>query len=138
VAARRAAAGNTGLRERSGWLFDEPALLRVGHRLETGVCAKLAVDVVEVIAECLSGNAQLPGDSRGGAAFGEELQDPALLLRERLDRCVMGRVAGERNELTCDVDHAVEPLFVAPALVDVAFQSHEEPASRALVVEHDR
>src|SRR5438128_4284160 len=101
-------------------LVDEPALLRVGHRLKAGVCAKLAVDVVEVVAECLGGNAQLAGDGRGVAAVGEELQDAAFLLRERLDWGVMGLVAGERNELSGDLEHAVEPLLVAPALVDVA------------------
>src|SRR3989449_7983314 len=59
------------------------------------------------------------------------------LLGERLDRCVMGLVVGERNQVSGDVDHAVEPLLVTPALVDVALQPHEEPASRALVVEED-
>src|SRR5438046_8771632 len=87
-------------RELRGSLFDEPTLLRVGHRLKAGVCAKLAVDVVEVIAECLGGNAQLAGDGRGVAAFGEELQDAAILLGARLDSRVMGLVAGERNELS--------------------------------------
>src|SRR6058998_847079 len=124
---------------RASWacLFEEPTLLRVGHRLKAGVCAELVVDVVEMVAERLGGNAQLAGDGRGIAAFGEELQDAELLLGERLDRCVMGRVAGKRNELSGDVDHAVEPLLVAPALIDVAFQPHEESASRALVVEDD-
>src|SRR2546429_6972376 len=55
-------------------LFRSPALLCVGHRLKASVCAKLAVDVVQVVAECLGGNAQLAGDGRGVAAFGEELQ----------------------------------------------------------------
>src|SRR5438093_4021169 len=126
------------LRELRGPLFDEPTLLRVGHRLKAGVCAKLAVDVVEVIAECLGGDAQLAGDGRGVAAFGEELQDATLLIGERLDWGVMCLVAGESNELSGDVDHAIEPLLVAPAMIDVAFQPHEEPASRALVVEDDR
>src|SRR5438046_870156 len=76
-------------RELRGPLFDEPTLLRVGHRLKAGVCAKLAVDVVEVIAECLGGDAQLAGDGRGVAAFSEELQDTALLIGERLDWGVM-------------------------------------------------
>ena len=125
-------------RELRGPLFDEPTLLRVGHRLKAGVCAKLAVDVVEVIAECLGGDAQLAGDGRGVAAFSEELQDTALLIGERLDWGVMCLVAGESNELSGDVDHAIEPLLVAPAMIDVAFQPHEEPASRALVVEDDR
>src|SRR5207247_1230149 len=93
--------------------------------------------LVWVVAECLGGNAQLAGDGRGVAAFGEELQDAALLLGERLDRCVMGLVVGERNELSRDLEHAVGPLLVAPALVDVALQPHEEPASRTLVVEDD-
>src|SRR2546426_12327500 len=90
-----------------------------------------------MVAECLGGNTQLARDGRGVAAFGEELQDAALLLGERLDWGVMGLVAGESNELSGDVDHAVEPLLVAPALVDVALQPPEEPASRALVVEDD-
>src|SRR3989449_8778674 len=59
------------------------------------------------------------------------------LLGERLDRCVMGLVVGERNQGSGDVDHAVEPLPVSPALVDVALPPHEEPASRALGVEDD-
>ena len=41
-------------RQQRGLLVDESALLRVGHRLKAGVCAKLAVDVVEVVAECLA------------------------------------------------------------------------------------
>src|SRR2546428_13407706 len=103
--------------ELSGPLIDEPALLCVGHRLKAGVCAKLAVDVVEGVAECLGGNAQLAGDGRGVAAFGEELQDATLLLGERLDRCGMGLVAGERNELSGKPEHAVEPPPAAPAPV---------------------
>src|SRR5436190_8202992 len=124
--------------QRASWagLFEEPTLLRVGHRLKAGVCAELVVDVVEMVAERLGGNAQLAGDGRGVAAFGEELQDAALLLGERLDRRVMGLVAGERNELSGDLHHAIEPLLVASALVDVAHQSHEEPAARPLVVEN--
>src|SRR2546428_14061794 len=106
--------------ELSGPLIDEPALLCVGHRLKASVCAKLAVDVVQVVAECLGGNAQLAGDGRGVATVGEELQDAALLLGERLDRGGMGLVAGERNELSGNLDHAVEPLLLAPAPVDVA------------------
>src|SRR2546428_9713019 len=123
--------------ELSGPLIDEPALLCGGHRLKASVCAKLAVDVVQVVAECLGGNAQLAGDRRGVAAFGEELQDAALLLGERLDWGVMGLVAGERNEVSGDVDHAVEPLLVAPALVDLALQPHAEPAAPTLVVQDD-
>src|SRR5437870_4599875 len=125
---------------RASWagLFEEPTLLRVGHRLKAAVCAELVVDVVEMVAERLGGNAQLAGDGRGIAAFGEELQDAALLLGERLDRRVMGLVAGERNELSRNLEHAVEPLLVASALVDIALQPHEEPPSRALVVEDDR
>src|SRR5437763_14593695 len=90
-----------------------------------------------MVAERLGGNAKFAGDGRGVATFGEELQDAALLLGERLDRCVMGLVAGERNELSSDLEHAVDPLLVAPALVDGALQPHEEPASRTLVVEDD-
>ena len=76
--------------------------------------------------------------SRPVAAFGEELQDAELLLGERLDRCVMGRVAGERDELSGNLHHAVEPFLITPTQVDVALQPHEEPPSRALVVEDDR
>src|SRR2546429_5017244 len=39
-------------------------------------------------------------------------------------------VVGERNQVSGDVDHAVEPLLVAPALVDVALQPHGTPALR--------
>src|SRR5256885_11123543 len=106
-------------RELRGPLFDEPTLLRVGHRLKAGVCAKLAVDVVEVIAERLGGDAQLAGDGRGVAAFSEELQDTALLIGERLDSGVMLVVAGESNEVSGDGDHAIEPLLVAPAMSEI-------------------
>src|SRR3989441_9584167 len=111
--------------QRASWagLFEEPTLLRVGHRLKAGVCAELVVDVVEMVAERLGGNAQLAGDGRGIAAFGEELQDAALLLGERLDRCVMGGVAGERDELSGNLHHAVETFLITPTQVDVALQT---------------
>src|SRR5207247_10201134 len=120
--------------QRESWagLFEEPTLLRVGHRLKAGVCAELVVDVVEMVAERLGGNAQLAGDGRGIAAFGEELQDAALLLGERLDRRVMGLVAGERNELSGNLEHAVERLVAVPALVGIARPQHDEPPSPAL------
>lgn len=71
----------------------------------------------------------------GVGAFGEELQDVTLLLGERFDRGVMGRVAGKRNKLPGDIEHTVELLLVPVALIDVAGQPNEEPASRPLVVE---
>src|SRR6059036_2323301 len=48
---------------------------------------------------------KLFADGRSAATIGEELQDAALLLGERLDRGVMGLVTGERNELSGDLDH---------------------------------
>jgi hypothetical protein len=41
-------------------------------------------------------------------AFGEQLENAALLFGERLDRCVLGGVVGERNDLLGDLRQAVE------------------------------
>ena len=62
----------------------------MGHCLKAVVGSELAVDVMEVITERLSGNAQLSSDGPGVLATGEQLQDATLVLRERFDRCVMG------------------------------------------------
>ena len=96
-------------------LLDEPAPLGVNYRLETIVGAELLVDAVEVVAERLRGNPQPAGDGHGVVAFGEQPEDPTLLVGERLDRGVAG-VVGERNDVTGDVHHAIEQLLVAPPL----------------------
>src|SRR3989442_12074281 len=102
---------------RASWacLFEEPTLLRVGHRLKAGVCAELVVDVVEMVAERLGGNAQLAGDGRGIAAFGEELQDAALLLGERLHKRVKGLGARGRNKVSGKTQHAGETPLLSSA-----------------------
>src|SRR2546429_5897181 len=88
--------------QRASWagLLEEPTLLSVGHRLKAGVCAELVVDVVEMGAERLGGNAQLAGDGRGVATFGEELQDAELLLGERLHPRALGHVPRRRADLS--------------------------------------
>lgn len=63
-----------------------PRRLCVRHGLETVVGAELAVDVVQVVAECLGGNTEPAGDGRGVATLGKQLEDAALLLGERLDQ----------------------------------------------------
>src|SRR5437773_2408040 len=105
--------------------------LRPFTRLQSGATTLAA-------AERPAENAKLAGDDHGVATFGEELQDAEHLLGERLDRRVMGRVAGERDELSGNLHHTVEPFLITPTQVDVALQPHEEPPSRALVVEDDR
>ena len=84
--------------ELTGPLLDEPTLQRVGHRLETTVCAKLAIDAMEVVTQRLSRNAQLACDRRRVVAFGEEFEDAALVIGQRLDRCVLGRVIRKQLE----------------------------------------
>ena len=81
---------------RASWagLFEEPTLLSVGHRLKACVCAELVVDVVEMVAERLSGNAQLTGNRRGVAAVGEEfrmrLRSQDARLSTRYERFIVG------------------------------------------------
>jgi hypothetical protein len=43
------------------------------------VCAQHAIDVVEVVAQRLSRNAQLARDGRGIVTIGEEFEDAALV-----------------------------------------------------------
>jgi hypothetical protein len=118
-------------------LLEEVALLGVGYRFETIVGAELLVDVVEVVAERLGGNPQLPGDGRGVVASGEQLEDAPLMYGERLDGGVVGLI-GERNDSPRGLHHAAGQLLVAPPLIDVARQPHQQPASRLSVVEQDR
>ena len=61
-------------------LLDEPTALRVRHSFEACVCAELAVDVVQVIAERLGRNTQRPRDGRGTAPFREQFEDATLLI----------------------------------------------------------
>ena len=86
-------------RRRSGnfasWSVEESAPLGVRHRLESIVRPKLLIDVVQVVAQRLSGNAQRLRDRGRIAAFGKEREDAALLLRELLHRCVIHRFLGQ-------------------------------------------
>ena len=78
-------------------LVDEPTAPCVCHRLEPVVRAELAVDVVQVVAERVRGDAQRAGDRCRAAAVGEEPEDAKLLIGPWLDGCVIGRSIGERH-----------------------------------------
>lgn len=119
-------------------LFDKPPPLRVGHGLEAVVCAELAVDVMEVVAKCLTGDSQSARNCRGVAAVREELENATLLLGKRFDRCVLGGIIGEPNEPLGDFHHLVEQLLLATTLADIVRQADEQPASRSMIVEDDR
>ena len=93
--------------------------------------AELAVDVVEVVAQRMRGNLQHAGDAGGVAALGEQLQDPNLLVGERLDLRMAGRVAGDRHELAGGSQHPLKELRVATALGDITCQPQEEAAPYA-------
>jgi len=75
--------------------------------------AELAVDVGKVVAERVWGNAQPAGDGGGVAAFGEKLQDPALLFGEGLDLSMVGGVARERDDLPGGLHHPLQQIRVA-------------------------
>src|ERR1051326_7086836 len=124
-----ASRGGPTFRPWSPTLIEQPAPLCVGHRLKAVVGAELAVDVVKVVAQRLSRNAQLAGDRRGIVASGEECEDAALVAGKCLDRRVLGRVIRKRDELPRGLQHAIDECDVEPALRDVARQPHQETAS---------
>src|ERR1051326_814713 len=119
-------------------LFDEPPLLCVRHCLEAIVCAELAVDVMEVVAECLAGDAQSARNDRRVAAVREELENATLLLGKRFYGRVLGRVTSQPNESLSHLHHLVEQLLLAAALADVVRQTDKEPPARPMIVEDDR
>lgn len=91
-------------------------LQRVCYRLEPIVCAELAIDAAEVVAQRSSRSAQLACDRRGVDAFREELDDAAFVTDQRLDRRVLGQVIGKRNELSRGLQRAIDECGVEPAL----------------------
>jgi hypothetical protein len=95
-------------RDSAPTLLDKPAPLRVDHGFEAVMCSQLAVDVVQVVAKRLGGNAQRARNGRGIAPFSEKRKDASLLVGERRNRRVTGHVFGERNELSGALNHSVE------------------------------
>jgi hypothetical protein len=89
-------------------LFDEPPSLGVGDSLEAIVCAELAVDMMEVVAERLGGDTQSARNRRRVAAVGEELENAKLLLGKRFDRCVLGAIISDPDESLCHFHHLAE------------------------------
>jgi len=81
------------------------------------VCAELAIDAVEAVAQRLSRNAQLAGDRRRVVAFGEEFEDAVLVVAQCLNRRVLGRVFRKRDELSRGLQHAIDERGVEPARV---------------------
>ena len=112
--------------------------MRVSHSLEAVVRPELAIDVMEMVSEGLSGDPQSAGNCRGVAAIGEELENAKLLLGKRFDRCVLGRIIGEPDESLGDVHHLAEQLLLPVALADVVRQTDKESATRSMIVEDDR
>jgi len=110
----------------------------MGYSLEAVVCAELAVDMMEVVAECLGGDTQSTRNRRGVATLREELENATLLLGQRFDRCVLGRSIGKPDEPLCDFHHLVEQILLSTPLADVARQTNKAPTPRPMIVEHDR
>ncbi len=98
--------GNHG-RATAAWLADEASPLRVGHRLKTIVRTELPVNAMQVVPERLGGNTQRARDDRRVVAFCEQLENTALLAGERLDGSMIGRVVGERADLSGDLRQAI-------------------------------
>ena len=89
-------------------LADDPATLGMRHRLESIVRAELAVDVVEVVAQRLSGNAQLAGDRRRVVAFGEKFEYLALMVRQCFNGRLLGYLIRKCDDLARDFQHTIE------------------------------
>jgi hypothetical protein len=118
-------------------LFDKPAPLSVRHRLEAVVCAELPIDVVQVIPKRLGRDLQLAGDGRGVAALGKERKDAALLLGERRDWRVILGAFGDRNELPCALEHAMQHLLIPMSPIDVVSQPDEKSSVRSRILKND-
>jgi hypothetical protein len=119
-------------------LFDQAAALRVSHCFESRVRAKLAIDVVQVVSERLRGDLQLAGDGGRVASLGEEREDRLLPVGQELDRRLVRCLVVDRDHLPSRGQHLAKKRLLAPSLVDIARQAHEESPSRTLVVEDDR
>jgi len=73
---------------------DQTASLGVGYSFEAIVRPKLAIDVVQVVPECLRRDLQFPHDSRRVASLSEQGEDACSLIDRRY-------LVPEKGFLTC-------------------------------------
>jgi len=100
---------------------------RVRHGFESAVRAQLSVDVVQVVAQRVRGDAERARNRGGCASLSEELQDAFLLRRQRRDRCGARAVRAERaNTVGCH-EHSLDQMLAHSADVNVLRDEDDQP-----------
>src|SRR5688500_4309881 len=108
------------------------------HRREPAVRAKLAVDVMQVIAQGMRRDVEPSRDGCGVAALREETKDATLLRGQRLDWRRIRRDLREGDDLARGLQQSRRDLLPSAPITDVARQANKEPLPGSRIVVYDR
>jgi len=113
---------------------------RVHDSLKAIVCAKLFIDVVEMIAQGLEGNLFVMGNLHGFVAPPEQLENTPFFVGERRDRCWPPEtgtvdVGCHSLDLFEYQEHVVDQFFLFPYLCDITSEVRHQPLMSLSILE---